>query len=171
MSEPDLFKNTVARTDRLWLVRPGAIAGIIHGQLPNKSNSKQIVMVGPRGNKRAMVIKSPEARAYGDQFEEACWRSARYLSPIDPESQLYFKALVYVDNMRRDLDVELLPDLIQKSGIIKNDKAMWDKHYRRAIDNLNPRVEFLVAVWTEEMKAVPFWEPGEREKHDARLQG
>lgn len=157
MSSPDLFTKTVARTDRLWLVRPGAIAGIMHGPLPNKSNSRQLVHFGGQ----ARLIKSKEARAYEDQFEEAVWRSTKYLEQIDPTREIKFKAMVYQESMRRDLDAELLPDLLQKFEVIKNDRAMWEKHYRRGLDPLNPRVEFLACIWTAEMKAVPFWDERE----------
>jgi len=139
---PLYLKKAAEGTDRLWMVGPSAVAGVIHGPLSNKSNSRQIVMV--KG--RAMVIKSKDARQYEKQFEAAVWRGARDLVNLPEDSRLYFKATVYQENMRRDLDCELLPDLLQKFGIIKNDRAIFEKHYYRKIDKLNPRVEFEIGV-------------------------
>lgn len=132
-----------AGVDRLWTVRPGVLAGVIHGPLPNKSNSRKIVTV--RG--RAMVIKSEEARKYEAQFEDACWRSTQTLSQLPDGEKLYFRVVVYQQDLRRDLDCELLPDLLQKFKIIGNDRAIWKKDYLRKLDKVAPRVEFEVGVW------------------------
>lgn len=147
MAEPDLFqKRPEPRVDRLWAVGPGAIRGTVHGPLPNKSNSRQIVTI--RG--RAMVIKSKEAREYEGKFEDAIWNGlGKLVEPLDPGAKLYFKATVYQENLRRDLDVELLPDLLQKFNIIKNDRAIWRKEYQRELDKDRPRVEFEIGVMDE----------------------
>lgn len=139
----DLF---LARVDRLWPVGPDVVAGVIHGQLPNKSNSREIVRVGGR----FLLIRSKEARRYDRRFESAIERSSG-LVQIDPEARLYFKATVHQENLRRDLDVELLPDLLQKFEIIKNDRAIWRKEYERRLDRENPRVEFEIGVLKEEI--------------------
>ena len=127
------------RVDRLFLVEPGKISGVIHGSLANKSNSRKIVTV--RG--RPMIIKSKEAREYEEKFRIAVLGSA--CGTVEGE-KLYLKATVYQENMRRDLDVELLPDLLQKNGVIRNDRQIWEKHYVRQLDKLNPRVEFEIGV-------------------------
>ncbi len=180
-----------ARVDRLWMVDPGTIRGVIYGPLPNKSNSKQIVMI-PRKDidpatisvpevssavqsavelwpedlratfeeyvrevrrravevqaKRPLVIKSKEARSYEGQFEEACLANAATLGRLPDGAKLYFRAVVFQKNLLRDLDCELLPDLLQKNNLIGNDRAIWRKEYTRELDKQNPRVEFEIGV-------------------------
>lgn len=139
---------TANNTDRLWDAVDGrkAVYGIIHGPLSNKSNSRQLVYFGGQ----ARLIKSPDARKYEKVFEAAVWRSSGRVSPLPPDTKLYLYATVYQENLRRDLDCELLPDLLQKSGIIRNDRNVWRKQYERKLDKLNPRVEFEIGVWDEQ---------------------
>lgn len=140
--------SVLSNADRLWDAVDGrkAVYGIIHGPLSNKSNSRQLVNFGGR----PMLIKSKDAREYESQFEAAVWRSTGNVSPLPPDTKLYLRATVYQENMRRDLDCELLPDLLQKFNIIKNDRQVWRKEYERRLDKLNPRVEFEVGVWDEQ---------------------
>lgn len=145
MSEADRVKGAatgVSPVDRLWTADGGAIRGVIHGALPNKSNAKKIALV--RG--RMMMFQDKTVKSYIDQFEDAVWRSTGDLTPLPDDVKLYFKATVYQENMRRDLDVELLPDLFQKFNLLKNDRAIWRKEYQREIDKAFPRVEFEIGV-------------------------
>lgn len=96
-----------------------------------------------------MVIKSTEARKYEQQFACAATYSILNGLPV-PWEKMAITAVVYQENLRRDLDCELLPDLLQKVGVIQNDRAFWYKNYIRAIDKRNPRVEFRIAKWREE---------------------
>jgi hypothetical protein len=183
----------VARVDRLWMVDPGTIRGIVHGPLPNKSNSKQIVMIPRKSEKadlvhlpysqeymeailtladnlrgrllqfyerwcrafmdlqgkRPLVIKSPEARKYEQQFQDTCEACASELGRLPDGAKFYFRAVVFQQNLVRDLDCELLPDLLQKNNLIGNDRAIWRKEYERKIDKENPRVEFEIGVWQD----------------------
>jgi len=127
--------------DRLWAVGPAAIRGIIHGVLGNKSNSRRLVLI--KG--RIVPIKEKAAIQYEDRFEETVWKCLGKLFQLEGE-KFYLRAKVYYPNMLRDLDVELLPDLIQKAGIIRNDRAIWRKEYERGLDKENPRVEFEIGV-------------------------
>ena len=144
MSEPLPVQNQdhPAGVDRLMAAGPGIIRGVIHGPLPNKSNAKRIGRV--RG--RLMMFQDREVTDYKDQFETAVWQSLNSIEPLPEKAKLYFKAVVFQENMRRDLDCELLPDLLQKFNVIKNDRAIWRKEYERQIDKENPRVEFEIGV-------------------------
>lgn len=130
--------------DRLWSVGPGIIRGIVHGVLGNKSNSRKLVLI--KG--RIVPIKEKAARTYEERFEEAVWRSLGKICVLQGE-RFYLTATIFYEDMRRDLDGELLPDLLQKSGIIKNDRAIWKKSYERKLDKQNPRVEFEIGVIAE----------------------
>lgn len=142
MSDLKLVKK--AGVDRLWMVGPGIVRGIIHGPLPNKSNAKKIGM--RRG--RPIMFQGPEVVGYRERFESAVWGSLRGLEQLPEDAKLYFKVTVHQENMVRDLDCELLPDLLQRFNVIKNDRAIWHKVYTRAIDKANPRAEFEIGVWT-----------------------
>ena len=122
---------------------PGIIRGVIHGPLPNKSNAKRIGRV--RG--RLMMFQDRDVTDYKEKFETAVWQSLNSIEPLPEKVKLYFKVVVYQENLRRDLDCELLPDLLQKFNIIKNDRQIYLKHYVRRIDKTNPRAEFEIGVW------------------------
>jgi hypothetical protein len=130
------------REDRLWSVSPGVIRGVIHGALENKSNAKKVAFV--RG--RMMVYQDKSVKQYIQRFEGAVCQSLGDLDPLPEDAKLYFNATVYQENMRRDLDCELLPDLLQSAWLINNDRFIWVKHYERRIDRENPRVEFEIGV-------------------------
>ena len=51
----------------------------------------------------------------------------------------------YYPSRRQDLDCALIYDLLQKAGIVKNDRQVKSKHERCFLDRSNPRVE--VSVW------------------------
>ena len=118
---------------------------MIAGTLPNKSNSRTVAQVGPKDARRMLFIKSDEARKYEKAFEQAI-QSSPLFTPLPEKAKLYFKVTVYQENLRRDLDCELLPDLLQKFGAIKNDRLIYRKEYERQIDKENPRVEFEIGV-------------------------
>lgn len=140
-------------TDRLWVVGEDRIAGVIYGDMPNKSNSRQIVHV--KG--RPLVIKSGKARKLSQRFMDiVAWsqlppgsiplKGATNAKDLkDGVPTLYLHAHVYGD-FRRDLDVELLPDLLQKSNVIMNDRAVRFKKYAWTYEPETPRVEFEVGV-------------------------
>ena len=58
------------------------------------------------------------------------------------EGNIRFSAIVYYVDRRRDLDVALIQDCLQKAGIIKNDRQVQEIHAFRKIDKLNPRTIF-----------------------------
>jgi len=136
-------KLAAMRGDKIeWA--PGEIRGIIHGPLPNKLNSRKLVRV----HGRMLFIKEQAAIDWLEAFNVAAsaFIDIAYEDGIDitPEMRLSLTATVYQKDMRRDLDIELLCDALQKSGVIQNDRAIWEKHAIRKIDKENPRVEFVL---------------------------
>ena len=56
--------------------------------------------------------------------------------------KLAITCAIWYPSMRQDVDAELVCDLAQKAGIVKNDRDFWYKHfYRAGIDKNNPRVD------------------------------
>jgi Holliday junction resolvase RusA-like endonuclease len=117
----------------------GEVRGVVHGPLPNKSNSRRVVKV--RG--RTMVIKEKAAIAWLKAFDLAA-HVPQDCNIFGANARFSLTATVYQANMRRDLDIELLCDALQRSGVIENDRAIWAKHAIREIDRDNPRVEFVL---------------------------
>lgn len=141
--------------DRLWSVASGAIIGTIHGILPNKSNSRRLVKIA--GQPR--LIKSREALEYEERFRIAVLGSSLPQEPLVGATTLedvkkgvpflFLRANVFGESLMRDLDCELVPDLLQKFDVVKNDRAIRLKHYEWALDRENPRIEFIVGIMPE----------------------
>jgi Holliday junction resolvase RusA-like endonuclease len=101
----------------------GAVQGWIPGPLPTKSNQRKFWKFG----KRLVSVKSDKAQAWLAQFIHAA-RPLVHSRGWEPlAGRLYLTAIVTPENMRRDLDVELLCDALQHSGLIKNDRDLWNK--------------------------------------------
>lgn len=125
-----------------------AAAGVWHwgpvsvpGQLGSKSNQRQLVTFGRGENRRPALIKSAKARAYESAFMAAILGSG--LAPKEPyEGPVVLVAGCHYEDRRRDLDVALLQDCLQRAGIIKNDRQVEEIHAYRYVDKERPRVEF-----------------------------
>ena len=90
-------------------------------------------------------IKEKAALQYEKRFQQAVQNSPT-LEPLPEKTSLYLEATIFYPDMRRDLDGELLPDLLQKSKLVKNDRYFRRKTYVGRIDKENPRVEFEIGV-------------------------
>lgn len=119
------------------------IRGLLTGPLPNKSNGRRIVSWGGH----LASIKNRKALSFETDFIRSVKASGIGSSnPLFAEKKLKLAVWVWPDSMRRDLDCELLPDCLQKAGLIKNDRAIWEKHYKRIeVDKLHPRIAFVIS--------------------------
>lgn len=102
----------------------------IDGEPTNKSNSRKIVKFGnmPR------LIKSDKARAYVKIF------MSQVKPPNEPiEGDVRLRVKIWYGSRRQDLDVSLIMDLLEKSGVIKNDRQVKEIHAYHALDKENPR--------------------------------
>ena len=120
----------------------------VFGQLMSKANSRRIVMFG----NRPASIKSAKANAYTESFliQSKSWNHQGQEWPYTGDVVL--TARVYYASRRPDLDIELLKDCIQKSGIILNDRQVKEQHAFWFLDKNNPRVDF----WIEEKSTISF---------------
>lgn len=103
------------------------------GELGSKSNSRSLVYIG--GKPR--FIKGKAAQGYVSSFQKQIPVQAKSF-----EGPVLLVAKCYYKDRRRDLDVALLQDCIQKQGIIKNDRQIEAIMATRMIDKQCPRVEF-----------------------------
>ncbi len=109
----------------------------ILGNLPRKSNSRQVFKNRRTGN--IIFAKSATALDYTDSFllqtknvDKSLFQSSR---PLKLTAKIYYQSKL------SDLSDELLCDLMQKSGIIFNDRLIKEKHLYCYLDKINPRCE------------------------------
>jgi Holliday junction resolvase RusA-like endonuclease len=98
-------------------------------------NSRRIIFRGGRPRS----IKSAKALSYCDAF---MLQAPKLVAPI--EGPISVTVTVWYASRRPDLDVALILDLMQKSGIIKNDRQAVEQHLFKRLDPANPRTEIIV---------------------------
>ena len=108
----------------------------IPGNLQRKDNQRRIVKV--RG--KPLVIKSKSALAYARSFMEQVPECARQAYG-DTDHPLALWAHAHYQSNRSDLSVELLKDLLEKAGVVSNDRWIKAELLFASIDRDNPRVE------------------------------
>ena len=87
-----------------------------------------------------MSIKSKEALQYEKDFLKQITGEAKQKWG-SLERSLRLDAVVYYRSRRSDLSVELLKDLLEKAGVVKNDRYICEEHLWAFVDKDNPRVE------------------------------
>lgn len=60
---------------------------------------------------------------------------------FEPSDELVYRSVTYYPNRRRDLDREAVWDVLQKAGVIHNDRQFVEEHNYKRFDKANPRVE------------------------------
>ncbi len=106
----------------------------IYGQPYSKSNRRQ--MAFNKKTKKPMFIKNEKALAYAEAFKaQVVWG----YPPI--ECKLIMNLNIYYMSERPDLDESLVMDCLEKSGVIKNDRLIREKHVYHFIDKDNSRAE------------------------------
>jgi len=109
---------------------------IIYGTLYGKANSRRLVTNRRTG--KSMMIKQDGALRFEQDF------MAQAKRPLVPyEGKVALSTIVYYPNNRQDLEIELLKDCIERAGILKNDKQIWEYcGIIRKLSKDNPRVVF-----------------------------
>lgn len=106
----------------------------IYGQAYSKANRRQMV-INPK-TKKPMFIKNDKALAYAEDFmRQVVWGHEAI------ECKLALYCTMYYKTERPDLDESLVMDCLEKSGVIKNDRLIREKHIYHFIDKDNPRVD------------------------------
>ena len=123
------------------------VSGTILGVLPSMKNSRTLGRVRRKnaafnfGQKayRPIFIKSAAAR----QFVQDALRQIDWRQRVGLCSDVALTVYVYYPNRRHDVDCELLCDVLQKAGVVKNDRQIRVKHFDGVkLDKENPRVEW-----------------------------
>jgi len=136
----------------MTVLRSGSGDGLITsftilGHQPRKSNSRQMA--------RGRIIKSEKALRY-EEFAVKWLRMNKRLQ-LDINVPVELFADVYYPNMKCDLSDELLCDVLEKGGVVRNDNLIRKKHiFWAGLDKESPRCE--VELW--HIKNYPFeWFP------------
>ena len=90
-----------------------------------------------------MIIKSKEAMDYEQAFLMAIPQRMR----VGYDGPVSVKVRVWYQSRRSDLSTELLLDLLQKSGIILNDRQVHHIESFKGLDKELPRLHFTVSKW------------------------
>ena len=113
---------------------------ILYGVLYQKGNSRVIFRTK---SGKTLCVKSANAQKtvvdFGRQMK-AQWKKAA----IDKPCLLI--AHIYYPNRRHDLEASLLCDILQKAGVLKNDRLIERMALTKGLDVKNPRVEMTIEV-------------------------
>lgn len=113
----------------------------IYGNLASKSNTRQLKWhKGPDGKPKPVYIKSKRAL----KFEKQAALQITGKHRVGLDGPLCLTARVFYDSRRPDLDVSLLMDVLEKTGVYKNDRQIVEQHLYKRLDPHNPRVEVVV---------------------------
>ena len=105
------------------------------GQPPRKSNSRMVV----RNRGRTRVIKSDVARAWVDVALVSIPEEAKLgLGSADRPLKMLFEC--FYESKRPDLSVELVLDVLEKAGVISNDRHVYEYTARKLFSRDMPGV-------------------------------
>lgn len=111
----------------------------VFGQLYSQKNSHILA--------RGRTIKHPKAKQFERDFLLQVPREYRKLALGSKNRSICARIMVLYPSFRQDLDCSLVYDLLQKAGVVANDRFIREKHEYAEIDRKNPRVK----IWLQEM--------------------
>lgn len=113
----------------------------ILGKLASKSNSRRLVAPGGR----PMSIKSAAAMEFEEGAIPQIPADLKGLGLGSKNQLLGLSATIYYPSFRSDLDDTLLCDVLERAGVVSNDRWIREKRLLARVDKDNPRVE--VRLW------------------------
>jgi hypothetical protein len=139
-------------------VPENAVRFTIRGEAASKANSRELVTVGPKDNRRTLFRKSDKAIAFEAAALLQIPVEARrmYVGWVGVEMRMFYASLL------PDLDESIVLDVMQarfapapkerkgnrvllRAGVYLNDRQVWHKRVTRGHDPISPRIE--IAVW------------------------
>lgn len=112
----------------------------ISGEPCSKANSRIMIF---RKNGRPRSIKNKAAQDYVESFLKQVI-ALRVQSPFISGEDVILNCWIYYASYRKDLDESLIMDCLQKSGILKNDRQIKEKHIYHRIDKEAPHTIILI---------------------------
>lgn len=119
----------------------------VNGQLPSLKNRRRVFRNRKTG--APIIAKSQEAMDYETRFLRAVPESAK----VGYEGPVSVKVRVWYQSRRSDLSTELLFDLLQKAGVIANDRQVHHVESFKGLDPERPRVHLTVYPYQEAANA------------------
>lgn len=99
-------------------------------------------------NNQAMAVTQRGRRVFYTKANVKLWQKyallqikPRHCGHFVKTDKLAITCHVYYPNNRRDLDREAVWDILQKAGVIVNDRQFVEEHNYKHLDKANPRVE------------------------------
>ena len=111
----------------------------ILGHLVSLKNSRNVAL--NRRTNQLFPVKNPKIMQFEQDFLHQC---PQYRTPYSV-GDVGVAVHAFYPSRRQDLDCALIYDLLQKSGIVKNDRQVKVKREYWDLDRKNPRVE--ITVW------------------------
>ena len=121
------------------------LEGTIHGNTPSKSNCYKIITIGKGLKKHSSLAKTKALKQYEQDFYIQLPPTLRNL---DINSYFEFEIDVFYPSQRADLDnsLKVVLDCLQHSKTIRNDNKCVRIVANKALDKINPRIEFKIKV-------------------------
>lgn len=117
----------------------------ISGQPPRKSNQRTIFRHPTTG--KPIIAKSQKARAW---TESALWQLKETVGTLpqggvgSAEQPLSVTFVVYYKSKRPDLSIELILDVLQKAGVIKDDRYVYEYRAIKRFSKDDPGVRVII---------------------------
>lgn len=109
---------------------------IIYGEPCAKANSR--IMIFRNGNPRC--IKNKASQDYVASFIQ----QVRVLKIPELKGDVALHCVIAYKSYRKDLDESLIMDCLQKSGVLKNDRQIKEKHIYHSINRDNPQATIIL---------------------------
>ncbi len=90
-----------------------------------------------------MVIKSKAARRWVADAIKQIPASAK-LRVGSAKRPLMITCDVFYATRRPDLSIELIKDMLEKAGVVSDDRHIYQEHNYKHFDKLNPRVHIVI---------------------------
>jgi len=118
-----------------------------HATVKFTVNLKLVSMKNRKIQTRAgHVFKNPDVKAFEEDFAMLIPSEYRHLMLGSLTEPLAATIQVWYPSRRSDLDVALVLDCLQTSGVISNDRHVIEQHLYARIDRDNPRIEIELRV-------------------------
>ena len=110
----------------------------ILGKLVSMKNRR----IPTKANPHVTVVNSACRIFRRDFYAQLPGSARRAIGSLD--KPIRAMVTVYYPTMKSDLDFAYLYDLLQVSGVVRNDRYIREKHEVARIDKKNPRVEIVL---------------------------
>ncbi len=124
--------QVVPRSKAASILKVGSIAFVVYGVCYSMKNSRS-----PNG--RGGTYKHAKARKFEEDFALQVPPGAK-VGMGGRKSLLRASVTVYYPSWRQDADFALIYDLLQKTGVVSNDRWIRERHEWAKVDTVMPRV-------------------------------